>query len=457
MPVLRGRTSSTGLSCSVVVISHNYGRFLDECLDSVRDQTISPKEVVVIDDSSTDNTRAVAIDRGVKYVRVEHGEVFYSRATGLKHTTSDIVCFLDADDCLSPEYIEEGLKDFDDHRVGISYSDYQMFGTKTERSRFPDFDRDLLHRDNYIHAGSLVRREALVSSLAFERGLPAINSAEDWLVWRRVVEQGWTARRQPATYRYRQHGENKTTRLSRDDYYHWSSMAAEVITLFVPLSGRHKVWKRFSRFLKEQEWPKDRVRLILMDTSGDKKFHKRVSNWVAHCGYPDVRVAKFWPGERSGSADEDRLDDSVRHTVQRAVARIYNFMGREVSTPYVWILEDDVVPPVDCCEHLLRSFGPDVVSVTGAIPSRFHRHYLHWGASRKNPEQKGRGVEEIQGSGFGCTILRREVLKNEVFTFDPSFCNGDYDVSFYTRLDGGKCLVNWDVLCQHGSRKRVPK
>ena len=240
-------------------------------------------------------------------------------------------------------------------------------------------------------------------------------------------------------------------------YFNEASLSLETLTLFIPLSGRHKMWRRFSKFLESQTWPKVQTKLILMDTSGNKKFHKRVSNWVSHCGYPDVRLLKFWPGERPGAADEDRRDEQVKHRVQRAVARIYNLMAREVTTPYVWILEDDVFPPAACCEQLLRGFSPSVVAVAAVVPSRIQNHYLHWGVNRSRSNVPGKGFEEIQGSGFGCPILRREVLKNEVFTFDPSFCNGDYDVSFYTRLDGGKCLVNWDVLCQHGSRKRVPK
>ncbi len=46
---------------SLIVPCHNYGRFLAECLDSVRAQDTSDWECLIVDNASTDDTRAVAL------------------------------------------------------------------------------------------------------------------------------------------------------------------------------------------------------------------------------------------------------------------------------------------------------------------------------------------------------------------------------------------------------------
>ena len=67
------------LTVSVVVISHNYGRFLPESLESVFNQTHPPDEVLLIDDASDDNTPEFATRSGVDYHRVEYRNVHDSR------------------------------------------------------------------------------------------------------------------------------------------------------------------------------------------------------------------------------------------------------------------------------------------------------------------------------------------------------------------------------------------
>ncbi len=44
---------------SVVVINYNYGRYLKECVESVLAQDYKPVEVIVVDDGSTDDSRAI--------------------------------------------------------------------------------------------------------------------------------------------------------------------------------------------------------------------------------------------------------------------------------------------------------------------------------------------------------------------------------------------------------------
>jgi glycosyltransferase involved in cell wall biosynthesis len=447
-----------GLSVSVAIISHNYGKYLKDAIVSVRNQLHRDTEIVVIDDDSDDETKQVALEQKVDYWKVHYRNVFHVRQFAVDHTVGEIVCFLDADDAIPPNYIRDGLGYFSDHRVGIVYSDMMTFGEGDtgETLCFPEvFDSSRLQEDNFMHAGSLVRREAILSSQTFEHGIMDGCLVADWTVWRRIIAQGWKARKQTALYLYRQHDTNATSKIEEEghSYYLKANLELEPITLFIPLSGREHLWSRMSKFLDRQTWPKRQTRLVLLDTSGELGFHYRVKDWVRDCGYHDTRVIWWDAGEPQGIADADRLDDDNCRSVRRAVARIYNKMARELNTEYVWIVEDDVLPPDDACEVLMKAFEPNVVSVAGVVQSRLSSSYLHWEKDGTivtvPPLPESETVIAGGGNGFGCTILRKSCLKDEVFRCDPAFMSGDYDVSFYKRLKG-EALVHWGVRCQHG-------
>lgn len=97
-------------SLSIVVISHNYEEFLPSAIDSALAQTV-PVDVLVVDDGSTDGSRAV-IERYGERVRTlfkENGGNSSVVNAAVPATSSDIVMFLDADDVLHPEAVAEVL------------------------------------------------------------------------------------------------------------------------------------------------------------------------------------------------------------------------------------------------------------------------------------------------------------------------------------------------------------
>jgi len=438
-------------TCAVVVICHNYGRFLAECLESVLEQTSRPTEIIVIDDSSTDETPEIArrfASHKVRYVRVDCRNVHQARRAGVNATTAEVVCFLDADDALTPVYLAEGLKLFCTPHVGIVYSDLEFFGNTVDRSRFPlHFDRAQFELDNFIHAGGLVRREALRLSRAFDRTIDPLLTQGDWFLWRQVLRDGWTAVKQPSLYRYRQHGANWTGAMhqTRGCYFDYAGLAHESVTLFIPLSGRSALWPGLAAYLDRQTWPHAQVKLVFFDTSQSDAFSKTIRNWIASCDYPDVRHVCVEVG-RAGVADDDRYQAKIQEEVRDAVARIYNRMARDVTTDYVWIVEDDILPPDNACESLLRGFDRETASVSGMYLSRYDGLPCVWDRNFRHFTRPGHGLQVTCGNGFGCVVLRGGILRTTVFQG-----TGDYDRVFYRQLQGTalKAKVDWRVVCDH--------
>jgi hypothetical protein len=117
-----------------------------------------------------------------------------------------------------------------------------------------------------------------------------------------------------------------------------------------------------------------------------------------------------------------------------------------VTTDYVWIIEDDVVPPDDACERLLRIFDSDTVSVSGVYDSRYDGLPCVWNSDLRHYPKRGQGIQMVHGNGFGCVVLRGGYLRKTVFQG-----TGDFDRVFYRQLfvSGLKAKVDWGVSCEH--------
>ena len=96
-------------SASIVVVNHDYGRFLPAAIDSALAQPGA--EVVVVDDGSTDESRAVIAAYGdrISAVLKDNGGQASAWAAGLEAARGEAVVFLDADDLLGAGALERAL------------------------------------------------------------------------------------------------------------------------------------------------------------------------------------------------------------------------------------------------------------------------------------------------------------------------------------------------------------
>ena len=95
-------THRTAFRLSVIVCAHNEARYLPACLHSLLAQTRVPDEILVVNNASTDETRAVA--QRIPYVQVvdePRKGLVVARETGRRAATGDILIYLDAD-CRAP-------------------------------------------------------------------------------------------------------------------------------------------------------------------------------------------------------------------------------------------------------------------------------------------------------------------------------------------------------------------
>src|SRR3954451_20463787 len=93
---------------SIVIDNYNYARFLPEAIESALAQTYPDTEVIVVDDGSTDDSREIIASYGsrVRPVLKTNGGQASAFNAGFAASRGDVVLFLDSDDTLFPEAVE---------------------------------------------------------------------------------------------------------------------------------------------------------------------------------------------------------------------------------------------------------------------------------------------------------------------------------------------------------------
>jgi len=97
---------------SILIPCYNAEPWLAETLQSALAQTWSPKEIIVVDDGSTDQSLAIAKEfeiEGIKVISQENKGASSARNRALQEAQGDFLQYLDADDLLSPQKIEEQI------------------------------------------------------------------------------------------------------------------------------------------------------------------------------------------------------------------------------------------------------------------------------------------------------------------------------------------------------------
>ena len=95
---------------SIIVPFYNTEKYLEECLSSIRAQTFSDFECLLIDDGSTDSSRSIAekftVDNRFKLLGGKHIGFPFSKNLGLDNAKGDYICFVDSDDFIDEHYLE---------------------------------------------------------------------------------------------------------------------------------------------------------------------------------------------------------------------------------------------------------------------------------------------------------------------------------------------------------------
>jgi len=182
---------------SVIIPTCNRSAYLKRAIESVCAQTYTDFEIIVIDDASTDDTPEVVAqfrDKPIKYIRhAENKGGSAARNTGITHSQSEYIAFLDDDDEWLPNKLDMqvALLDSSSDQVGVVYTGNQTIDWETQQVRATirptkrgDLSKDLM-RYNPVGptSSTLIRRKCFELVGMFDESLP---SFQDYDVWIRI-------------------------------------------------------------------------------------------------------------------------------------------------------------------------------------------------------------------------------------------------------------------------------
>lgn len=207
---------------SVVIPAHNGERFLPEAITSALSQSLPPLEVVVVDDGSTDGTRAVAEGFGepVRVLFQPNAGPSAARNRGVAAARGTWVAFLDSDDRWEPDYLRTAASHLARNPgVGLLCTGVRVLaedGTPTPHVILKESPgaaystTGMLEKDVGTILPPIVRRDLFLSSGGFDETLRANEDCHLWLRLSLVTEVHQVP--EPLLL-YRRHGANASGNL----------------------------------------------------------------------------------------------------------------------------------------------------------------------------------------------------------------------------------------------------
>ena len=183
---------------SVIIPCYDSAEYLREAIESARDQTHRPLEIIVVDDGSTDGSLDIAREYAepVRVLTQANAGVSAARNTGIEVARGEWIAFLDADDVWAPAKLElqMDLAKLSGPEVVCLYTDFYRFGgpqgrelqLRPDHPAAPDFRVQMLITYTVLPSTAVVRSSAL-EGLRFPVG---ITDSEDMLFLLELRERG---------------------------------------------------------------------------------------------------------------------------------------------------------------------------------------------------------------------------------------------------------------------------
>lgn len=205
---------------SIIIPLYNHGKFLKECLDSIKKQkTNYIYEIIINDDCSTDNSYTIA-----KNLKDQYNFLLYQSPKNLKlagcrnyaisKCNGDYIICLDPDDKIPENYIEANMRNIINYQIDVSYNNSKCFGDNNKLYNWPEFDENILRRSPFIHCTSMFKYEIWDYGNKFNESM--LYGWEDYDFWLNACKNGYRFKKCNDTFLwYRQSSDSMTIKDTR--------------------------------------------------------------------------------------------------------------------------------------------------------------------------------------------------------------------------------------------------
>jgi glycosyltransferase involved in cell wall biosynthesis len=297
----------------VIIPTFNCAAYLPEAIESGLAQTWPSREIVVVDDGSTDDTPDILRGYGerIRWVRQENRGIGGARNTGIRAAKGDLIAFLDADDVWLPRKLELqvlGLERCPEAALTFTESDlFDEHGIVLEKmipnrralaAKFAVLDPregisagwfyyDLLLQECMHVSSVLVRRNCLSVTGLFDESLPS--GSEDYDLWLRFACRWPVVLVDQVLTRYRLRGGSTSPSAWRERISVWRANHR-------PIRARHLA---SLPALQRREPRRELADYLLLDgwvelQAGRLREARALFRRSVGFGGPAVRAARYW-------------------------------------------------------------------------------------------------------------------------------------------------------------------
>ena len=155
---------------SIIIPIFNSEKYILKCLNSLKQQSYSNIEVIIVNDGSTDNTKTICqdyiiYDKRFHLINTQHMGVSHARNVGIKLSKGQFILFVDGDDFVSYDYVETLVRSIKVYNVDLVCTDYYTvenneidYGFSNKKTEILDNTEvldniaaiNLLHNDKYF-------------------------------------------------------------------------------------------------------------------------------------------------------------------------------------------------------------------------------------------------------------------------------------------------------------------
>ncbi|NTW98447.1 MAG: glycosyltransferase [Geobacteraceae bacterium] len=245
---------------SVVIPTYNQAHFLGKALQSVRDQTYTKWEVIVVDNHSSDNTSEVIqnlADSRITYLKIHNnGVIAASRNMGIRAAKGDWIAFLDSDDHWYPDKLEivcNGINE--DPSIDVWSTDELLVDETTGESRLlkygpytAGFYERLLIKGNCLSpSATMVRSSFLFENNVLFREDKEFVTVEDYDLWMILAQKGAKFKFiNTVLGEYLVHGENNSVRNQLHRQNLINVLKNHVYQMQTFQENKERLWKRIN-------------------------------------------------------------------------------------------------------------------------------------------------------------------------------------------------------------------
>ncbi len=210
--------NSSDRTISVVIPCYKYAKYLEECVDSVVNQTYKAHEIIIVSDGSPDNATEVANrliakypNEKIIYVEKENGGLSSARNAGIRVSNGEFISCLDADDKIVPEALQRHMELVDDDMCiaqnGLmEFGDRHLMMTPTSPTGL-----ERVMQSNTIYCNAVFSKRMWEVVGGYDESEIMRLGLEDWEFWIRMLAAGCHVRTSDfIALRYRVHGSNMT-------------------------------------------------------------------------------------------------------------------------------------------------------------------------------------------------------------------------------------------------------